>query len=537
MFLVSLDADQIKHYVFSTRKLKEIRGASSILDELNEIDIPKLIGAHRVIYAGGGSILAEADSLDEAQNLIRESERLYRCRTISAEITGDCLEMKESETFFGTYARRLGFKIRLRKDEKAGHITRISSPVLKTCQSCGQLPASQHITIPEENFICSSCDIKRKRSDQIKEGIHDSLLKQLIEYAQSKGQWHGFSTFSNAPNDFEEIGESAFPKGYIGFIYCDGNRIGDLFSDLDRSTYGKLSKGLRKTLREAIFDTLCSYFKDLIPQQKFPFEIIFIGGDDLVMVVAADKAMDIALNLINEFEKRSAHILAETELSAKRKRISLSAAVVLSHASLPIYHLQAIADDLLILAKRRSHKIRVSQKEEVGCIDFQVITASASQLPSIIRRVNWRRHEESKLLSMTERPYTAKEMETLIAKIRDLQSTNFPRSKLHMLFESIMDKSMAQSMYTWAFVAGRSKRNAEDPTKDQFSKLISFFDMKKIALSWPWHKSEPEHFGKHSEDGTTFYTTPLVDVVELYEFVKLKKMRSAGSGNANPIQS
>ena len=34
-FLVALDTNHIKQYVFATDKLKEIRGASSILDNLN----------------------------------------------------------------------------------------------------------------------------------------------------------------------------------------------------------------------------------------------------------------------------------------------------------------------------------------------------------------------------------------------------------------------------------------------------------------------------------------------------------------------
>jgi hypothetical protein len=34
-WLVSVDTDQIKNYIFSTNRLKEIRGASSLLRELD----------------------------------------------------------------------------------------------------------------------------------------------------------------------------------------------------------------------------------------------------------------------------------------------------------------------------------------------------------------------------------------------------------------------------------------------------------------------------------------------------------------------
>lgn len=57
--LVALDTDHIKQYVFATDKLKEIRGASSILDRLNREDMEKIVrqrdpGA-KTIYANGGS--------------------------------------------------------------------------------------------------------------------------------------------------------------------------------------------------------------------------------------------------------------------------------------------------------------------------------------------------------------------------------------------------------------------------------------------------------------------------------------------------
>jgi len=516
MVLVGWDTDRIKNYVFATAKLKEIRGASSILDELNDDVIRDVVGRDRVIYAAGGSALAEIEDVSEAQHLIGEVERLYRRRTKSAEITGDWVEMADANTSFGEYARRLNFKIRLRKDEKLRRRIWLNSPVVKGCQSCGEHPAA---LVVEESFICVVCNLKRNRSKEIKDGSFGSRLKQLLGHARAKGQWPGL-TIANAPDDFEGIGEAASPKGYIGFIYCDGNRIGELFSQLDREPYRKLSNGMGKALREVIFDAFCHHFPN--PDQVFPFEIIFIGGDDLVLVVAADKAMEIALDLCREFEKRTKRILEEAGLSAQRENLSLSAAVVLSHQSLPIYHLQAIADDLLKSAKQRSLSIREKENKEVGCIDFHVVTASASELPSLARKAEWVRYKGDAILSLTERPYTTDEMEAFISRIRELQAANFPTSKLQMLYESIVDESMTQSQFTWAFVAGRAKKSKES-AKDQFSKLMAFFDPKQAEWKWPWRKAEATRLAISMVDGKKLYATPMVDVAELYEFVKLKK--------------
>ena len=55
--LVAFDTDRIKRYVFGTNKLKEIRGASSILDYLNRITMEKCAEKHGadMVYANGGS--------------------------------------------------------------------------------------------------------------------------------------------------------------------------------------------------------------------------------------------------------------------------------------------------------------------------------------------------------------------------------------------------------------------------------------------------------------------------------------------------
>ena len=64
--LVALDTNHIKRYVFATDKLKEIRGASSLLDHLNR-RVMDQIAAHpafhaQKVFANGGSGLFLLDA-------------------------------------------------------------------------------------------------------------------------------------------------------------------------------------------------------------------------------------------------------------------------------------------------------------------------------------------------------------------------------------------------------------------------------------------------------------------------------------------
>jgi len=503
MVLLTVDTDSVKSYVFATSKLRETRGASALLDHLNEVRIPEIIGQSRMIYSGGGTALAQVEDAAEAKALITRIEKLYRLETISAEITGAWLELADPASRFGESVAKLNYRLRAGKDSKAFRHDLITLPIVKGCESCGLHPAARQSEM-KDSLICGSCALKRRANRLVRDGKLGSRLDQLLTYARSKGKWLNASVDGSAPKDFNDIGEAASPRGYIGFIYCDGNRMGDLLSCLEtRDSFATLSEGLRRTIREVTFDGLIRSSPDLQKNNKLPFEIIFIGGDDMMLAVPADKAMSLVVFLCEEFEKRTASLLDDTGISQHRKHLSLSAAVVLAHASLPVYHVQSIAEELLKSAKRGSQDALANGRGEVGHIDFHVVTASASESPLLTRKAEWLRND----VQLTERPYSAGELDVLMRRISALKRTGFPSSKLQMLYESVFSGSATQAMFMWAFVTGRARRNKE-LDKDQVLKLFEFFERDSGPLICPWRQSESGRL-----------STPMVDVTELYDFI------------------
>lgn len=123
--LIAFDTDRIKNYVFTTGILKEIRGASAILDELNRITMPKVIynidPSCKEIYANanGGSGLFEVES-SRAQECIlaiekKYIEKKYLKETKSGFITGVHLPCSGC---FNSDFETLSLKLRLAKNNK-----------------------------------------------------------------------------------------------------------------------------------------------------------------------------------------------------------------------------------------------------------------------------------------------------------------------------------------------------------------------------------------------------------------------------------
>lgn len=79
-FIVAIETVKIKEFLFSTNKLKVIRGASYLLDYLNQVEVPKILKSENrvkeedIIYIGAGNakFFVERDSKEEAEKVVKK---------------------------------------------------------------------------------------------------------------------------------------------------------------------------------------------------------------------------------------------------------------------------------------------------------------------------------------------------------------------------------------------------------------------------------------------------------------------------------
>lgn len=79
-FIVAIETVKIKEFLFSTNKLKVIRGASYLLDYLNQVEVPKILKNENrvkeedIIYIGAGNakFFVERDNKEEAEKVVKE---------------------------------------------------------------------------------------------------------------------------------------------------------------------------------------------------------------------------------------------------------------------------------------------------------------------------------------------------------------------------------------------------------------------------------------------------------------------------------
>jgi len=484
-WLVCLDTDQIKQYLFTTNRLKEIRGGSALIAQLDvkrKNDLEQRYGENNVVYSAGGGAAVLVPTKREAQALIAEIERQFRARTVTASITGVYLQVDPTPGRFGVEMARASRELRRAKASKAELACLPVEPYMRLCDSCGNHPAARRAQDGSGDWLCLTCFRKREEGREARAGF----FADFIEWTQSDS-WRKASP----PDDLDAIGSVASPPGYVGFIALDGNHIGDLLSKpATVDAYRAFSDGLWGLTKDQTFAALKQYGQ---PRNGIaPFEIVLIGGDDVLLITAADIALEVALAIAEGFEKQSqARVLAPAGLSGKREKLTMAGGVVLAHADFPIPAMHALAEALQKSAKR----LCAEQKYQTGAIDFQVVTGSDTDLDAMRQGVPHRR------------PYALADLRKLLGHIRQLKAADIPTSQLQAMYQALFEGEVNAQLASIATL-GHLGRSADKTRYNQLRQFFADFGVKFEGNLPPWdaHKR-----------------SALTDLVELYPFITMRE--------------
>ena len=291
--LVALDTDHIKQYVFTTDKLKEIRGASSVLDRLEPpricLSSPKRsIRTRKPIYANGGSGLFEVDT-DKADEFGKRVQQAFRERTAgSATITYTIQELPDSaigdsKAEIIDELATMRYQLREAKNCPADIIVHPSHPFMRSCSSCGTDYAEDQdktgVQDPDEQdaLFCSSCLNKRWEDARVKKFIKQKHHKGSQSSKQSKNAesplWQQVISIlldseydipegTDRPGDFNDFRNFGKAKDYIGLIYADGNGMGRKIEKLP--TLPDI-RDFAEAVDTSIYRAVCDAIKEHLP--------------------------------------------------------------------------------------------------------------------------------------------------------------------------------------------------------------------------------------------------------------------------------
>lgn len=553
-FLVVIETPKVNPYLFSSPWLNEMRGAGVILELLNRREIKALpkeirIKAYERIFLGGGSGRFLFESNQDAERFKSAVMERYHAKTVNAPVAVQILARSTAQSF----PEWVSEGVNLARLDIAGHPKSLSAPVgrwARPCSSCGTELAGFVSVQHGDPRLCPVCAVKRDAAEKIystakhgKKGYRPSesahnlarhhsnkfILTNLAQYSELDG----CSVY--LPQSFEAIGEVSRPSGLMGFIYANGNRMSEFVKNLGsicrndeeaKRAYRAFSEITDKATREAAVEAVLEHV-DIRTENDWdrfiPAEFITAGCDDLILVVPAHNALDVATHFMRTFQKKTLtlqqHYMDKNDLQGffAPKGMTASAGIVFSHVHYPVRDLVALAGDLLKRAKAKSAAL--SQKsardepggEEIGTLDFMVFSHTGSEP---LKEISGKKYERSgtgdKPVVLTERPYTCTEAESLLQTIRALKADGVTRSRLKPLHSAAFQEP-ARAQAEALTIKKRLKKSGILAEGSALDKLLA--GLSRLPF-------------RENVDGT--WSTPLPEILEIYDFIQPGSRASSG---------
>jgi CRISPR-associated protein Cmr2 len=341
-----------------------------------------------------------------------------------------------------------------------------------------------------------------------------------------------------------EIGNAS--RGFVAYIYADGNNMGGHIQKIKTpQEYQKFSQDIFNATEQSVYKALCKHLhphqlhgltdpesEDRNTKWIHPFEIIAIGGDDVMLIVPADKALLIAETLGVEFEiylakdkdytipnnqeyQDKIHRYRPTTASTSASKLSMSTGVLITADATPIYYAEDLTNQLLKTAKEKAKYLK-NHGYYGGTVDFMVlktVTMISSNIQEF-RKEGLVKKAGGQELKFYAAPYTLHELKGLLDVVYDIKEAGFPKSQLYQI-RSLLERGKRTAILNYRYFRVRLGDQNQSALKEKFEDGWCKAKTNGGSVA-PWmHYTKTNDTDNSEESG---YETIWRDLVDLYDF-------------------
>lgn len=398
---------RIQHYIFESPGLKEIRGASVLLDhtigETIREDVVRENGHEAVVRCAASTIeflsMVEGPVSDSVtwRDLIKRKfyDNVGPVWVAVGEAAATLRDVVQDWRSISSKAWNS-----LQEDRNKAEVAAIEIlPFEARCDKCRLRPASKRFTDQDGlGWICDPCDRKidasekwagRRVSKLLSDlGISARELLQTRNAETQDGKVH--SDTGELPRSLDDLPAENARYKHNAVIFGDGNNFGGMVQKLDGipATIQWSQRVAAITKAAAGLALAMSIVEDRRrgAQYKYmPFEVLTLGGDDMSFITAGTLALPLTRHLLEltdaEFKMPATPAtVCPFPSDANRKPVSFSFGVVICDSKAPIRIVSEWAEEQAM--KQAKGKVRNSKEPSPkGTVAF-VIANSLDNLPS-----------------------------------------------------------------------------------------------------------------------------------------------------------
>lgn len=426
IFAYLFEARSIQQYIFETGKLKDMVGASYIVDYLCKIEGDDLIGSVlkelnllegkdiRFSRRAGGSFVGLMRDEIQAKLLrnlwtLTVSHYAPGLEWVDALTQGDS-DMDAVTSGFDTLARR--------RNLPSAVFPEIGPFVLRAPRT-GRAAVER-----DKKDDCLDVNTLIKRGQKNVKEIGEKFVS-----ATNGEKVFWVKTLEAETEDEKEFCMPFIPEAekIIGILHVDGNGLGIALRKLQKVLQNRddyqsaswlFSSAITKTTTSAAQKATNDVLLPAAPKNGttiLPARPLVLGGDDLTMIVRGDLAMDYASSFIRHFETESEINLKALSHKIKDlpqdfpKKLSACGGVAFIRLKQPFSQAYSLAESLCSYSKKISEGFKKSDNFKPSCVSFYRVTTSyIGEYSEILENIE-RFHMDNTCYQMTMGAYSITE--------------------------------------------------------------------------------------------------------------------------------
>jgi hypothetical protein len=357
--LYGFAARGIQDYLFRSNKLKEIIGASELIetlpgDSVFDVLVARVLGAqnYHVLTRAAGGVRMICDDGTQAQELAK----LW---PLVAARYAPGLELTQAIVPLGTdlmqAIQALEQQLAINRQSPCAMLPEAGPLVVRNRRT--GLPADRRDKDADDESV--PLDAESARKLQVQKDAKERLLKRLWPEAKDKQAW-------KFPDDFDKlVGE----RDYLAIVHADANGMGVALNELtEQQLKGKsltvacaAYRGFSQAVAVATQTALCHALEALIPAwiqedpKKYFARPIVCAGDDLTVVLRSRDAFRFAELYAQKLEDQSAQEIGNLEVKP-RQALTTSVAILCIRPGYPFRRAYDLLESMCTYAKKKSER-------------------------------------------------------------------------------------------------------------------------------------------------------------------------------------
>ncbi len=382
-YLYGFTIYSIQGYIFQTNKLKEIAGASELVEQICTTEFAKMIEKEsfeklkedpKAIRNAAGNIRYLFDETQEGicKKIVRKFPKTVLDLAPGVQIGQAVVEIaenvspQEQQKKFKELEQKLTFQR--------------SNPIRPVDLGYMSINRSRRTGLPS----CGEKDKDGKPLDiatflKLKQAERSSRVSELF--------FGKYFDKEKITTDVEKIVSSKGSKySWLAVIHADGNNMGKVLKSLenevteerDYTTVSKLfSQLLDLSTREAAVNAFEKSFHEKNKVEDiFPFRPIIVGGDDLTIVCRADLALNFTSAYLKEFEEQTKKKFTKAKLNSLSNGLTACAGIAYIKVNYPFHYAVDLAGKLCGHAKKVAKQKPGKNGQVPSCLMFHKVQDS-----------------------------------------------------------------------------------------------------------------------------------------------------------------